>query len=197
MEVIIAWASAHPILAWSVAGVAALVVLLALAYGLFVLWVIWDNIDRSGTKLVSEGFAVLHDKNIDEVAFIWTVRDSGKFAARDLRVWMNVSTKQKAGRTASWRLNRTVAALAPGELIDFDIRVSRSELTRLSRDFDKGTITLWSHYSSSSPRKPPKPFGASGPNAHYTLTVGEIGGEACVTVTDFTPIDPYRRISKD
>lgn len=191
METIIAWATAHPILAWS-GGIAALIVVLALAYGVFVLWVIWVNIDRSGAKLISEGLTVIHDTN-DEVVFTWSVRSTGKFAARDVYIWMNLTSKQTTGRSAAWRFNPKITSFEPGTCTDFDLCVSRGELVRLARDFDRGTISLSWHHSSSSPKKPPKLFGVMGPQVHYALAVGEVGGEACVTVTDFTAIDPYTR----
>lgn len=192
MEAVIAWAAAHPILAWS-GGIVALIILLALAYGVFVLWVLWDNIDRSGAKLVSESFTVRHDTD-DLLIFTWSIRSAGKFAARDVRVWMSITARQKTGHSAAWRFHFKAATLESGNCTDFDIRVSRSELARLAHDFNQGRISLSAHYSSSSPKKRPKPFGVMGPQIHYALAVAEVSGKACVTVTDFTPIDPWRRI---
>jgi hypothetical protein len=189
METIIAWAATHPILAWS-GGLAALIILLALAYGVFVLWVLWDSIDRSGAKLMPEILAVRHDAE-DVLVFTWSIRSVGKFAARDVHVWMSITARQKTGHSAAWRFHSKVATLETGTCTDFDIRVSRSELARLAHDFNHGRISLSTHYSSSSPKKRLKPMGVMGPQVHYALAVAEVSGKASVTVTDFTPIDPY------
>lgn len=191
MERISAWAAAHPILSWSVGGVIALIVLVVLGYGILRLWMNWHRVDRSGAKLIAANLTVHHDIDSDDIVFTCPLHNQGRHAARDLHVGMSLVSRQKAGFTASWRFSRTIAELAPGKHIDFDIRVSRTELARLASNFNTGTIGLWSNYSSSRPHKAINSYGAIGPRVRYALAVGEVGGKACVTVTDFTLIDPY------
>ena len=187
MAIIFAWMSGHPHLACLVAAVAII----------FLLWVLHfvamallsrPSRDRSGASLMAEDFSVNFDAEADQVGFTWTIANRGRFAARELGIGISFRAVQQDGSVALWRLKRTIAVLEPGEHVDVACAIARRELVRLAHDFDDGTIGLWSHYSSTPPGKTPVKFGATGPRVRLNLSVGKVGSEDCVTVTDLTPV---------
>ncbi len=192
MKTIVAWVSAHPIVTWSVAGVAAIAVLLFAATVIFVLVQRQRCKDRSGVTLTADLFTAVFDERADEIVFTWTSVNPGKFAARRLRTTVNLRITHGDDLSATWRLSREVTALEPGTHADFALRIARSELIRLARDFKDGNLTMWSYYSASSPKKPAGIYIAPGLRKRFKLAVGQVGGQDCVTLTDPTPVDFYQ-----
>lgn len=200
METIKVWISAHMFLTGLVAGVAAVVIAIITLWALWVLVFIIAtilskyNVDRSGARLTVSKFTVVRDAEPDQILFTWTVDNQGKFPAKELHIRITVQAKQKDGAGATWRLTRTIALLGPGDHVDVVVRIARGELTRLAGDFDSGAVTLWSNYSSAPPNKAPNDdVGAAGPRMRYKLSVGQVGNQECVTVTDFQAVDYFGR----
>lgn len=190
MNGIVAWLAAHAFAA-GVLTVVALIIGVGLLWGLWVLyvWMRWLFLraDRSGANLVLDGLSVTHDA-ADEVVFSWTIRNIGKFPARNLYVGIGFSTRQTDRETATWRQSRMVDALAAGTELKLSLRIARPELRRLAKTFDKGTASLRSRYSAASPGRAISHYDASGPSVRHILSVAPLGDADCVTVTDFTPI---------
>ena len=199
MQIIVAWMLAHPVMAWSAMGVAAVVVLLALVFVLYMLvlyilgWVLSGRVkDRSGAKLNGDAFSVTPDDTTDEIVFRWIIANNGKFAARQLRTGMNIRPILRNGLAVSWRLSRDWDVLEAGNHVEIVIRIARDELSRLAGEFEDGSVVLWSYYSSARPKKPVKFAGMAGPRLRFRLAVGQVHGRDCLTVTDFTSIDFFR-----
>ena len=194
MDLILRYMAGHPGVAWSIVGAAALLTLFIILYVLYLLFILLVYIrtrfekDRSGAKLTVEGFRFEHDEGLDEIQFGWTLVNHGKFAARRLHSNLNLRITQTDGLVVSWQERQNEAALAPGERTDVVVRVTRRELARLAPNFEKGSLHLWSHYSSSRPKKKANFFGAYGPSVRINLAVSQIAGQDCVAVVDPTPL---------
>ncbi len=204
MKTILAWLSAHPVATWLLTGfdvLAAVIIVCWLAIWLLAFLAIpfyrWRNKDRSGANLSDIVFAVRHDDASDEIVFSWILTNRGKFEARRLRTGASFYANLSEGRVVSWRLNREVAALASGDHVEIAIRVARAELSRQACEFDNGSVSLWCHYSSASPKKPAGNFITTGPRQRFNLAVGQVGGQDCVTVIDLTPVDFHQRLKTE
>ncbi len=178
------------------AGVAGIIIVVA------ILWVLMFfiatirskfDVDRSGASLTISAFTAVHDADNDHMVFTWTLTNRGKFAAKELRLGISVRSTQKDGIAATWRLNRKLGRLNPADHVEVVMPIARGELARLAGDFDNGAVSLWSYYSSARPNRTPNDFGVAGPRMRYKLGVGQVGGQDCVTVTDFQAVDYFGR----
>ncbi len=192
--------ASHPILAWAIVGIAALATLLITLYLLYLLFAIVLHVlgllekDRSGAKLAVETLRFEHDEGLDEIRLGWTIVNHGKFAARRLHASIRLRVGQTDGLVASWRQAKSEATLEPGARTDIVLRVTRRELSRLTRNFKDGSLNLWSHHASTPPKKPANFFGTYGPSVRVKLAVGQVAGQDCIAVIDPTPL-PGNRFS--
>ncbi len=199
MDLILRYMAGHPILAWVIVGAAALLAILLTLYVLYLLFVLAVYVrgrfekDKSGAKLAVEDFHFAHDEELDEIRLGWTLANHGKFAARRLHTSLTLRVGQMDGLVATWHQRQNEAALQPGARTDVIVRIARQELIRLAPNFKNGSLHLWSHYSSSRPKRTKANiFGAYGPSIRINLAVGEVAGHACVAVIDPTPVSSFR-----
>ena len=196
METVKVWISGHMFLTGLLAGMAAVIVAVISLWSLvFFIAAIRSKFkaDRSGANLTVSTFTTFHDRDNDQIVFTWTLKNRGKFAAREVRLCVSFRSTQKDGVAATWRLNRTIALLGPADRVDVAIPIARGELARLAGDFDNGAVSLWSYYSSTRPNRAPNGFSVAGPRMRFKLAVGKVGNQDCVTVTDFMAVDYFGR----